>query len=1063
MKALNKKAVPKMQGKFEASRQWSKPLALCCMASVAAFSAATHAQEDAQEDAKEIEEVVVTAGPRATIQKSIELKRNSIQIVDGLNASEIGDIPALSIGEALETLTGASSHRENGGATEISIRGLGPFLTNTVLNGRSATSGNGTRAVNFSIFPSELFNKVGIHKTQSASHIEGAVGGQIQLETRRPIDFGKRRFQFGLKGAYNEGQENVAGEDPFGFRATASFIDSFETENNGTFGYSIGVQVREESDPEQEFTRSNTPRICALNNGIPTSQVCSDNQGTGADPGGLRNPDTTNRDFAFLSSTAQFRQNQGEDERNAIFGALQWQPNDRLDLNFDFQFSERIQDEQRSDLVFAELNRNLNQPTTVIRNGFLQSFQNAAQEIQLIGQDFERDEEYIGFGFNIEYLVTDDFAVSFDIAYSDTERVESEQSLRFGDEVERSVSADFSQRDVGVFNVTQQGGGSFDASDLGEFLSGAASNGIGSTAADFQAAAAADGNFDDRLRARVQEDIRDNTLLAFRSDFDWQTYDFGIVKSIEGGIRVAEMEFSRKGNINSDFNLSDARLGGGGSQDQANLLAAIANNCVGGPLDGDFTEVSSSQNNLFLNYNSIDAGCSLDLIGAALTARGESTDVLTANNSFNGSSVDVEESTYAAYIKFNYESELFGLPARGDFGLRIVHTSVDSRSFTLPFLLDVNGDQFELDSPINLNDAAVSAFLGGNSFIDTETDSHSYTDVLPSASLVLNLQDDLLFRAGIFAGISRSDPQLLGRRQQLGTVEEPVAVGGATDISAEALQNFITTQGRSGGSADLDPFTSWNVDTALEWYPDADTILAVGLYYKRFKGGYQNTFVEDTFTIIDNGSNGTRDALLSNPNLFAGESSIQITAPISSLETTNENSNLFGVEVSASHSLAYLDGFWGGFGGKLGYNYAESDFDFEDDFAGEGVGLDADGNPVQLVGLVPPADIFGLSRHSFSSQIFWQNDVFDAAVLYKYRSQYFQQFVEDPGRVRFIDDNAVVEFRAKYRVTDDIQITFEALNITDEPRVDFRGIDGNIAQVLSYGPRFFLGLRGKFQ
>ena len=555
-------------------------------------------------------------------------------------------------------------------------------------------------------------------------------------------------------------------------------------------------------------------------------------------------------------------------------------------------------------------------------------------------------------------------------------------------------------------------------------------------------------------------------MLAFRGDFDWQTYDFGIVKSIEGGIRVAEMEFSRKGNINSDFNLNDDLLGGAGSQDQANLLAAIANNCVDGPLDGNFTEVSSSQNNLFLNFNSINAGCSLDLVGAALTARGESTDVLTANNSFNGSSVDVEESTYAAYIKFNYESELFGLPARGDFGLRVVHTSVDSRSFALPFLLDVNGQGgdaiFELDSPNNLNDETLSAFLGGNSFIDTETDSHSYTDVLPSASLVLDLQDDLLFRAGIFAGISRSDPQLLGRRQQVGTVEEPVTAGAATELSAEALQRFITTQGRSGGSADLDPFTSWNVDTALEWYPDADSILALGLYYKRFKGGYQNTFIEDTFTVISNGSNDT-EAALGTSGLFPVDGGIQITAPISSLETTNDNSNLFGVEISASHALAYLDGFWGGFGGKLGYNYAESDFDFEDDFAGESVGLDADGNPVQLVGLIPPADIFGLSRHSFSSQIYWQNDVFDAAVIYKFRSQYFQQFVEDPGRVRFIDDNAVVELRAKYRVTDDIQITFEALNITDEPRIDFRGIDGNISQVLSFGPRFFLGLRGKFQ
>ena len=142
----------------------------------------------AQEEVKE--EIVVT-GTRATIQSSIDQKRISTEIVDGLSADEIGDIPALSIGEALETITGASSHRENGGATEVSIRGLGPFLTNTVINGREASNGAGNRAVNFSIFPSELFNKIGIFKTQSASFIEGAVGGQIRLDTKKPIEHGK--------------------------------------------------------------------------------------------------------------------------------------------------------------------------------------------------------------------------------------------------------------------------------------------------------------------------------------------------------------------------------------------------------------------------------------------------------------------------------------------------------------------------------------------------------------------------------------------------------------------------------------------------------------------------------------------------------------------------------------------------------------------------------------------------------------------------------------------------------------------------------------------------------
>ena len=114
---------------------------------------------------------IIVTGIRATIQDSIETKRDSTEIVDALSADEIGELPALSIGEALETLTGAASHREQGGASEISIRGLGPYLGSTVINGRSASNGSGDRSVNFSQFPSELFNKVGIYKTQSAISI----------------------------------------------------------------------------------------------------------------------------------------------------------------------------------------------------------------------------------------------------------------------------------------------------------------------------------------------------------------------------------------------------------------------------------------------------------------------------------------------------------------------------------------------------------------------------------------------------------------------------------------------------------------------------------------------------------------------------------------------------------------------------------------------------------------------------------------------------------------------------------------------------------------------------
>ena len=200
-----------------------------------------------------IEEIVVL-GTRATVQRSIDLKRNSTQIVDGLSADEIGDIPALSIGDALETITGATAHRENGGATELSVRGLGPFLGTTVVNGREATNGGGDRAVNFSIFPSEMFNGVSIHKTQSAEYIEGAVSGQVHLDTKKPLVYGKRLLQANVKLANSPDEANIEGGQEYGSRATIAYIDQFEFDSGARLGVSLGVQARDETNPEQEYT-----------------------------------------------------------------------------------------------------------------------------------------------------------------------------------------------------------------------------------------------------------------------------------------------------------------------------------------------------------------------------------------------------------------------------------------------------------------------------------------------------------------------------------------------------------------------------------------------------------------------------------------------------------------------------------------------------------------------------------------------------------------------------------------------------------------------------------------
>src|SRR5687768_12644140 len=78
---------------------------------IAPFMSSVAFAQAAAAPGTELEEIVVT-GIRGAIQSSIEEKRAAPVISDALAAEDIGDLPALTIGEAIETITGAATHRE---------------------------------------------------------------------------------------------------------------------------------------------------------------------------------------------------------------------------------------------------------------------------------------------------------------------------------------------------------------------------------------------------------------------------------------------------------------------------------------------------------------------------------------------------------------------------------------------------------------------------------------------------------------------------------------------------------------------------------------------------------------------------------------------------------------------------------------------------------------------------------------------------------------------------------------------------------------------------------------
>jgi iron complex outermembrane receptor protein len=139
----------------------------------------------------EVEEIVVT-GLRRGLADSISIKRRETSIVEAVSAEDIGKLPDVSIAESIARLPGLAAQRVNGRAQVISIRGLAPDFTTTLLNGRQQASSGDNRAVEFDQYPSELLSGVVIYKTPDAEVSGMGLSGTADLRTVRPLTFGDR-------------------------------------------------------------------------------------------------------------------------------------------------------------------------------------------------------------------------------------------------------------------------------------------------------------------------------------------------------------------------------------------------------------------------------------------------------------------------------------------------------------------------------------------------------------------------------------------------------------------------------------------------------------------------------------------------------------------------------------------------------------------------------------------------------------------------------------------------------------------------------------------------------
>jgi iron complex outermembrane receptor protein len=193
---------------------------------------------------------IIVTGFRASLQSAISKKKKSDQIVESVSAEDIGKLPDASIGEAIARLPGITSQRLSGRADVISIRGLGPDYSTTLLNGREQTSTGDNRAVQFDQYPAEVINQVNIYKTPIASVVGQGIAGTIDLRTIRPLEYGRRVISIGGRAVYPDIGKLNPDAKKYGYRVNGVYVDQFA---DGRAGVSLAASWDDEPYEVKEF------------------------------------------------------------------------------------------------------------------------------------------------------------------------------------------------------------------------------------------------------------------------------------------------------------------------------------------------------------------------------------------------------------------------------------------------------------------------------------------------------------------------------------------------------------------------------------------------------------------------------------------------------------------------------------------------------------------------------------------------------------------------------------------------------------------------------------------
>lgn len=697
-------------------------------------------------------QTVQVTGYRGSLESSARDKRDATGFQDSIFAEDLGKFPDTNIAESLNRIPGVQVSRDiTGEGVNIQIRGLGTSFTKVLLNGApiavastgSTDSQNSNREVDLDLLPTDLFTKLTVSKSPTASMLEGGAAGVVDMRSARPFDH---------KGSFtsaNIGTTRNSVADKWGNRGS---VLGSKTWNNtwGILGgiawndakvQTTGYETIGYTNPNLSAAQSSSPNRNSTGGGnftIPAT--VPSNAGNGLVPGTpidqafllAHNPGLTidQIDNALIPRLGRRMAEYGDKKKVTAIVSGEYRPSADLHFYVDTMYSEKTNDLQRTDINWVGRNGaiiplNMKVDGDCTQGCAVESGTFANSQFFLEYRPYKEKVRLTGINPGMEWNLDDKLKLNAQLNY--THSTFTRQSPTVGPVTPTNSGDTVTYVNGDVPSITS----SLDPSDPASYVLNTSMAG----------------------RVNLQFEQRQTKTQGFRTDLTWGDRDF----SVKGGYAYDDISrrITARDNSTAWQNSicgSSADCTGAGT-----LGSQIGNYLV--PAPNGLLAVDWSRFAAASNYQ--------QFFDAAPTVAASNTGASTGF---------IEEKTNGVFLQADGVSELAGHQLRYDAGVRYVRTQqsvgaynsvADPRNASLP--------------------AGATPYPNVNQWVYVDK---TYNDTLPSASAALDLTKQLLLRVSLSRSMTRANPDSLRPGINFSSPSADVATVGSPDLKPYMSDNL---------------------------------------------------------------------------------------------------------------------------------------------------------------------------------------------------------------------------------------------------------------------------------